>query len=335
MKEIGQQLRSAREKKGQSVNEVAVATKINAKTIQSIEDGDLSALPAKPFLRGFIQTYARHLELNVDDIMNRFVEVHGSTKPKIQTTEAALTSQESHEEAQKKMEMYKKVGLGITVVIGGLLIAGIFKIISKYEAENRAAKEHKEAVAEKNPAPTEVAPAPAPSTTAETTTEVPPPDAQASAKQPPEAPAQETAGGPAPVAAATKTEVTAPAPTAKPTSNVPLITLPETVKKEEPKKEETKVVVEEKKEEVEKPTVKTIRPQEVIIEALDKVDVRFQKDGESEKSMKLTPEKVFIIRAKEKVSISISDGGAVNIIHNGRDKGVPGSLGQSVKVNYP
>ena len=109
MKEIGVKIKEARNKKGLSISEVSTAIKINAKTLQAIEDSDEKNLPAKPFLRGFIQTYARYLELNVDEIMNRFAEEIGTTKPKIQhSNDLPLTSTESHDESQRKIELYKK-----------------------------------------------------------------------------------------------------------------------------------------------------------------------------------------------------------------------------------
>ena len=45
--------------------------------------------------------------------------------------------------------------------------------------------------------------------------------------------------------------------------------------------------------------------------------------------------KEFQIKAKEKIELEVSDGGLVNIIHNGKDLGNPGDLGKSKKVKYP
>ena len=77
------------------------------------------------------------------------------------------------------------------------------------------------------------------------------------------------------------------------------------------------------------------KPQEVIIEALDSVEVTVQVDGEPAKILKLTPESIHTIKAKSQIELQIADGGMVNLIHNGHEKGVPGVLGKPVKIKFP
>jgi cytoskeleton protein RodZ len=86
-----------------------------------------------------------------------------------------------------------------------------------------------------------------------------------------------------------------------------------------------------------KPPTETLKkaPQEIIIEALDNVEIRYQKDGEAEKTVRLKPEQILTLRVDYKVDISVNDGGAVSVIRNGRELGVPGSLGKPAKLNYP
>jgi cytoskeleton protein RodZ len=75
--------------------------------------------------------------------------------------------------------------------------------------------------------------------------------------------------------------------------------------------------------------------QEVIIEALDKVDISFRVNNGQQKHVSLQPDQVHTIKATGVVAIDLSDGGAVNIIHNGRDVGVPGDLGRPKKIQLP
>ena len=82
MKITGQILKENRERKSISISEVAIATKINVKTLQAMEDGDVENLPPKTFLRGFVRSYAGYLGLDIDPIMNTFQDEMGSTKPK-------------------------------------------------------------------------------------------------------------------------------------------------------------------------------------------------------------------------------------------------------------
>jgi cytoskeleton protein RodZ len=77
------------------------------------------------------------------------------------------------------------------------------------------------------------------------------------------------------------------------------------------------------------------RPQEVLIEALDLVEVEAQVDGEPMKKLKLSGQEVQAIKAKKRVILRFSDGGAVNLVVNGKDRGVPGDLGKPLRVELP
>ena len=57
-------LRSAREARGLSVQEVSAHLKLAPRQIEAIERGDLSALPGAAFARGFVRNYARFLGLD-------------------------------------------------------------------------------------------------------------------------------------------------------------------------------------------------------------------------------------------------------------------------------
>lgn len=73
---------------------------------------------------------------------------------------------------------------------------------------------------------------------------------------------------------------------------------------------------------------------EVILEAMDKVDVKLQIKGET-KRVSLAPTQVHTILAEDALVLDLSDGGAVNIILNGRDQGPPGDLGKPKQVKIP
>lgn len=122
------------------------------------------------------------------------------------------------------------------------------------------------------------------------------------------------ASTPPPAAAA------APAPTPAP---------PVPAKVEEAKVEPAKV-------EAAKPTESGAKAakNEIILEALDKVDVKFQVKGET-KRVSLGPDQVHTLHVELPVTLDLSDGGAVNIILNGRERGVPGDLGKPKTIKIP
>jgi hypothetical protein len=73
---------------------------------------------------------------------------------------------------------------------------------------------------------------------------------------------------------------------------------------------------------------------EVIIEALDQVQVKIEMGGES-KTVSLAPNEVYTVRSTGLVALDVSDGGAVSLVHNGRIQGVPGKLGEPKQVKIP
>ncbi len=65
---VGPQLRLAREKLGLSIEDVAQATRIAQRHIDSIEAGDFSALPGRTYALGFARSIAKVVELGQDDV---------------------------------------------------------------------------------------------------------------------------------------------------------------------------------------------------------------------------------------------------------------------------
>jgi cytoskeleton protein RodZ len=61
---IGSELRQARESRGLSIESVAATTRIRANVLAGIERQDLSALPPRPYARGFVAAYAREVGLD-------------------------------------------------------------------------------------------------------------------------------------------------------------------------------------------------------------------------------------------------------------------------------
>ena len=82
-------------------------------------------------------------------------------------------------------------------------------------------------------------------------------------------------------------------------------------------------------------TEKKSSPVEVIVEALNNIEIKFTLDNGSVQTIELAPDQVHTFRGKSTVQLEVSDGGAINVIVNGRDRGVPGTIGKSIKVSYP
>ncbi len=69
----GEHLRRAREEQGISVAEIASELKLSESLIRALEADDTSALPAAAFVRGYLRSYARLLDLDAQ----RLIEAYG------------------------------------------------------------------------------------------------------------------------------------------------------------------------------------------------------------------------------------------------------------------
>lgn len=148
MKKTGQTLKEARDAKHLSIDEVALATKISAKILQGIEEGDIHAHPQKTFLRGFVQSYAAYLKLDIAGIMQLFHDEVGTTRPKttvsptVSNSEATLELPTDQPETlglplPKQRSMTSKLlALAGFIIVFSLIII-VLKTVEKYEADSR------------------------------------------------------------------------------------------------------------------------------------------------------------------------------------------------------
>jgi cytoskeleton protein RodZ len=72
--DIGAALKSAREFRGLSLQDVSDATRIRRTYLAALEDMRLEELPSRPFTLGYIKAYAKHLDLDPEEAVNRFKE---------------------------------------------------------------------------------------------------------------------------------------------------------------------------------------------------------------------------------------------------------------------
>ncbi len=67
--ELGNILRTEREKQALSIEDVANRLKINVRVLRALEAADSSSLPHCVYVRGFVMSYARFLELDTTELM--------------------------------------------------------------------------------------------------------------------------------------------------------------------------------------------------------------------------------------------------------------------------
>ncbi len=74
---LGEQLRGERATMGKSLIQVQKDLKIKAAYISAIENCDLDAFPNKGFVAGYVRSYARYLNLNPEEVYERFCTESG------------------------------------------------------------------------------------------------------------------------------------------------------------------------------------------------------------------------------------------------------------------
>lgn len=326
MKKTGQILKENREKQGMSTSEVASLIKINTKIVVAIEEGDPENLPAKTFLRGFVQSYATILKLDVHEVLTTFHEEMGSTKPKSavrdqKNREAELKSAADSPIDYPDKSLLIKMLWAAAIVGLGFLIFILAKTVEKYEQETQTdpteiaeaipTKDSSEEKKELNqrdqvkatPRPTPIQPGDQEDEeerASDKSTEV----TAATVESTPEA-------TPEPTPTPTPTPEATPEPTPTPTPT------PEATPDEETKKESQ-------------------AKEEVILEAFAAITVSYAFDDQKEfKTTKLQADEIRILKAKKTIRLKISDGGSLNVTFNGKDTGVPGSLGEPIELQFP
>jgi cytoskeleton protein RodZ len=109
---FGNYLRRERELRQIPLAEVAAATKIPMRTLQSLEEGDWEELPAEVFVRGFVRSYARHVGLPPDEACRRFQ----TTVVHIQE-DAVAAETESVGDAAAEVGGRRRFGLALVLII--------------------------------------------------------------------------------------------------------------------------------------------------------------------------------------------------------------------------
>ena len=321
MKKTGQLLKDKREGAKLSLSEVALATKINPKILTAIENGDEPNLPSKTFLKGFIRAYAVFLKMDVDTVLRSYQEESGA--PPVERVHEAYKTGTPAQSGRRQVVEENSSGMRtaaviVIVVLIGLII-GVRELIEKYQHEKLV----------ETAQPIKISPLQQPPITPGEATK----PAEATPEHPPEPPA--AASSPAAAAPAQT-----PAPAVVPPPQPPVADPPKIKAKAEVKPAEPAPAPEAPKDVAITPA--SSEPSnaagaiknEIILEALDNVEVKFQINGEV-KTVSLAPPQVHTIHSDQPVTLDISDGGAVNIILNGRERGPPGDLGKPKQIKIP
>jgi cytoskeletal protein RodZ len=297
---LGEYLRQEREKRGITIEQVASATKIGVKTLHALEGDQYAELPAKPFVRGFVNSYARFIGLDSKEILTRFgdfIDAKAHDRPNREGGHSGYAF-EKREGDQSRTVLW--IVMGSFVVAGGLAAVLIKKPLGH---------KHHGAQAEKLRAAYGVAPSPVPSAVAT-------PAAQPSASPQP-SPSPSASPSAAPVTAAVPTEAPAPtpspapspapaptqAPTPSPAPSTPTAAADEGPSEDDPLNSGIKL----------KPSEIKHR---VIFRAVESAWVRYQCDNRPVTQFVFRTGKVLVLRARESIKFQVSPPKALTFSYN-------------------
>jgi cytoskeletal protein RodZ len=89
---LGDLLKTEREKKGLSINQIAGITRLRKHFIEALENEEWEKLPAKVFVKGFIRSYALSVDLDVNEALRVF-EIYGPQEEEADFSKTLITAE--------------------------------------------------------------------------------------------------------------------------------------------------------------------------------------------------------------------------------------------------
>jgi len=127
---FGEILKSEREIREVTLNEVTVATRIPPRFLEAFEQEDWEKLPGGVFNRGFVRAIARYLGLNEENLLSEYDLAYGEQQAATSLVENPIPSPPKW--------IVAVAALGVLIVVGCVLAGGVYGW-RRYQAR-RAAK---------------------------------------------------------------------------------------------------------------------------------------------------------------------------------------------------
>lgn len=130
---LGSYLRRERKKRDISLEQVSYATRISLKMLSSLEEDTHEDLPAEPFVRGYLQAYAKYVKLDSKDVLLRY-QHHLAIAPTPKIEEI----KESRIFAQEETYDHKKLLMALVICVIVLAGSGTYLWVKNKMDEERA-----------------------------------------------------------------------------------------------------------------------------------------------------------------------------------------------------
>lgn len=142
---LGVILRQAREQKGYSVGEVAERLKLPARQIEALESGEYQDLPEPVFVKGFLRSYARLVDVDATVVQECIASIYPTSGPDAQppyNPEPFRQPGLDYRDSKVRKPVPKWVfGLVVLVTIGAAIYAWQNKSSAEYARQSESASQ--------------------------------------------------------------------------------------------------------------------------------------------------------------------------------------------------
>ncbi|RMH68894.1 MAG: helix-turn-helix domain-containing protein [Gemmatimonadetes bacterium] len=129
MASLGEFLRSERESRNRTLEDIAKATRIRLQYLQAIERDDFDLFSAEAYLKGFLIAYAQQLGIPQKEILERYYEARPSQKPPAATGSPEALIEDDRTETPLADVGYLNTGLPMWLPKVGIAVGGVLGVI--------------------------------------------------------------------------------------------------------------------------------------------------------------------------------------------------------------
>lgn len=129
MSALGDRLRDERRRAGRTLHDVEAATRIRGRLLEALENGEYDRLPSPAYVKGYILSYARFLDIPTEPLLEMFEHEMASKPPR----EHRLAIPEAHLPKHEEVHAIPmRTGLVIAAVLVGVALAlwGIGRLVA-------------------------------------------------------------------------------------------------------------------------------------------------------------------------------------------------------------
>ena len=338
-KSLGEFLRQERQKHGVTLEQIASATKINVKTLHSLESDQYQDLPAKPFIRGFVISYARFIGLDPKRVLSEFSSYIDERQKERPNREGGHSGYAFDKREGEQTRTLLWIVMGGFIVLGSIIILFLKPSLHHHKEKNLEKLRENHEVAEVT-APASPVATPSPSVSVLPASVSSPSPSASSAEVETPKPVYTSFDTPShssgplyilappperkkPTPAPSVTETSAPdvAPVAAPTpstsSSASASPTPGVSRKPDPLNSGADLFIKEIK-------------HKVIFKALDNVLVKYQVDAKPVMKFVLKKDKILVLRATSTIKFQTSNSKSLLFKYNNRSEKLMGDDPQAV-----